>query len=410
MTLDSSLSRRSFLSAAAAGALGLRAVRSCAPGAGSGGGAGDEDRVLFVGTYTTGDRSKGIYRLRMARDSGALHGLDAVAATENPSFLVPAPDGRALYAVNEVAQYEGQPTGAVSAFARDRATGALTLLGRRPSAGAAPCYLALDRRARFLFVANYTGGSVAVLPIGADGGVGDATAVVRHAGSGADPKRQGAPHAHCIVPDPSNRFVLVADLGLDRVLVYRFDERAGTLSPAPAAQGTLAPGAGPRHLVFHPGGRALYVANELDSTVTTFRYDPDTGALDALQTISTLGAPIPGAPSAPRNAPADVHVHPSGRFLYLSNRGQDGIAAFAIDPATATLRPLQHVSTEGAWPRNFALDPSGRFLLVANQRSDAIVVLRVDVDSGRLASTGQRIEIPAPSCIRFLDEGAGAWR
>ncbi|HET9011898.1 MAG TPA: lactonase family protein [Gemmatimonadaceae bacterium] len=404
MMPESPLSRRSFLSAAAAGALGLRAMRSCATG-GAGGGGGSADRVLYVGTYTTGGRSAGIYMLRMARETGALHGLEPVATTENPSFLAAVPSGRAIYAVNEVAEYGGKPTGTVSAFARDPETGALTPLDRRSSQGAAPCYVTLDRGGRFLLVANYGGGSVAVLPIRAGGGLGDATAVVRHAGHGADPKRQGAPHAHCIVPDPANRFLLVADLGLDRILVYGFDERAGTLSPAPVAQGALAPGAGPRHLVFHPGGRAVYVTNELDSTVTTFRYHPDTGALDPVQTISTLDAP-----SAQRNAPADVHVHPSGRFLYLSNRGADGIAAFAIDPATFMLRPLQHVSTEGAWPRNFALDPDGRFLLVANQRADAIVVLRVDGESGRLTSTGERIALPAPTCIRFVDESAGAWR
>jgi 6-phosphogluconolactonase len=403
MTTDAPLSRRSFLSAAAAGALALRAGGGCAPGARRGGRTDGGDRLVYVGTYTTDDRSAGIYALRMARDSGAVHGLEAVARTENPSFLAMAASGRALYAVNEVAESDGAPTGGVSAFARDRTTGALTLLGRRASGGANPCYVTLDRSGRHLLVANYTGGSVAVLPVLADGGIGEATAVVQHVGRGADPRRQSAPHAHCIVPDPANRFVLVADLGLDRVLVYRFDHRAGTL--AAVSHAALAPGAGPRHLVFHPDGRAVYVANELDSTVTTFRYDPATGSLAALQTIPTLGAP-----SAQRNAPADLHVHPSGRVLYLSNRGADGVAAFAIDRASAQLRPLQHVATEGAWPRNFALDPSGRFLLVANQRSDSIVVLRIDADTGRLASTGQRIEVPAPTCIRFVDEADGAWR
>ena len=408
MTDDFSLSRRSFLSAAAAGALGLRAMRSCASGTGGSGGGGESgERLLYVGTYTTGDRSKGIYPLRMARDTGALRMADAPpTATENPSFLVPAPSGRALYAVNEVTTYGGRPTGTVSAFARDRESGALTAIGeRRESRGAAPCYLSLDRSGRFLFVANYVGGSVAVLPILADGALGDATSSVQHAGRGPHPQRQTGPHAHCIVPDPANRFVLVADLGIDRVLVYGFDDRAGVLSRAPVAEGVLAPGAGPRHLVFHPGGRAVYVTNELDSTVTTFRYDPATGALAATQTVPALGEPFAG-----RNAPADVHVHPSGRFLYMSNRGPDSISAFAIDRATLGLRLVQSVSTEGAWPRNFALDPSGRFLLVANQRSDSVVVLRVDPETGRLASTGQRIEIPAPTCLRFADEAAGAWR
>jgi 6-phosphogluconolactonase len=342
----------------------------------------------------------------MARDSGELTLVSTVAATENPSFVLPTPDGRALYAVNEVATYAGEASGAVSAFARDRGpTAALRPLGQRSSHGAAPCYLSFDRAGRFLLVANYGGGSVSVLPILDGGALGEATSHVQHEGHGADPKRQAAPHAHCIVAAPDNRFVLVADLGLDAVLVYAFDARAGTLSRTPVARGALAPGAGPRHLVFHPGGRAVYVTNELDSTVTTLRYDPASGALDALQTVPTLAEPFAG-----RNAPADVHLHPSGRFLYLSNRGHDSIAAFAIDPATFTLRLLETLPTEGAWPRNFALDPSGRFLLVANQRADSVVVLRVDGDTGRLASTGQRLEIPAPTCLRFADEAGGAWR
>lgn len=413
------LSRRSFLSVAAAGALlGVRAAQGCASGPRGGSGAGAE-RSLYVGTYTTGGKSRGIHALRMSRGSGALRvaGDDDGAATENPSFVLPAPNGRALYAVNEVAEHEGKPGGTVSAFARGARgggggrgrgdDGSLAPLGAaRESHGASPCYLSLDRAGRFLLVANYGGGSVAVLPIvGADGSLGEATSVVRHAGHGADPRRQAAPHAHCIVADPANRFVLVCDLGLDAVLVYAFDGRAGTLSGAPVARGPLAPGAGPRHLVFHPQGRAVYVTNELDSTVTTFRYDADRGALDALETLPALGVPF-----ASRNAPSDVHVHPSGRFLYLSNRGHDSVAAFAVDPTTFTLRHLQDIPTEGAWPRSFALDPDGRFLLVANQRSDSVAAFAVDADTGRLSFTGQRIAVPAPSCLRFADEADGAWR
>ena len=401
------LSRREFLWVIATGALGLRALRGCAtPSASLGAVDAGGDRFLYAGGYTAGGHGEGIYLLRMARDTGALTLEGVAAATENPSFVVPAPDGRALYAVNEVAQFGGRPTGTVSAFARDVHSGALTAIGaRRDSRGAAPCYLSLDRRGRFLFVANYGGGSVAVLPILEDGSLGEATSSVQHEGRGADPKRQAAPHAHCIVAAPDNRFVLVADLGLDAILVYAFDARAGTLSQSPVARGALAPGAGPRHLVFHPGGRAVYVTNELDSTVTTFCYDAARGALDAVQTVATLGEPF-----ASRNAPSDVHLHPSGRFLYLSNRGHDSVAVFAIEPATLALRLVHTVPTEGSWPRNFALDPSGRFLLVANQRADSVVVLRVDGDTGRLTSTGQRIEIPAPTCLRFADEAAGAWR
>jgi 6-phosphogluconolactonase len=218
---------------------------------------------------------------------------------------------------------------------------------------------------------------------------------VQHQGSGPDPARQAAPHAHCILPDPGNRHVLVVDLGMDAVLAYRLDDRTGKLTPV-ATGAALRPGAGPRHLVFDPAGRFAYVANELDSTITAFRYDGERGALDEVQTT----AASPGG-TVPANHPADVHVASSGRFLYVSNRGDDTIAAFAIDGATGRLTPVQQISSGGKSPRNFALDPSGRFLLAANQRSDSIVGFRVDPESGRLTPTGATVEVASPVCIRF---------
>ena len=378
--------RRAFLFVA------VRTTTARAPG------PPDDDgrRRLYVGTFTEGSPSEGIYRLSMDPASGALGEPELAARTVNPSFLAVAPDGGALYAVNEVAELDGEPTGAVSAFARDPATGALAPLGRVRSGGASPCHVTLDRAGRFLLVANYAGGSVAVLPVGTHGDVGEAVAVARHEGRGVDPARQSAPHAHCAIPDPANHFVLVADLGLDRVIVYRFDASRGALSPRPAAAADLADGAGPRHLAFHPVGQVVYVANEVDSTVTALRYDPASGALAELQTIAAVSET-----AATRNFPADLHVHPTGRFLYVSNRGHDSIAVFAIDRTTRRLRPLQLVPTGGAWPRAFALDPSGRFLLVANQRSDSVVVFRVDEASGRIAATGARVEVPVPTCVRF---------
>lgn len=354
-----------------------------------------EDPV-YVGTYTHGGQSKGIYLLKMTRGTGALRIVGLVAETVEPSFLTVSPNGRFVYSVNETTEFDGKPSGAVSAFARDRATGKLTFLNSMPSGGGAPCYITLDRAGKFVLVANYVGGSIAVFPIRKDGGVGDSTAFLRHMGRGADPERQSSPHAHCIMPDPANRFVLVADLGLDRVLVYRFDARAGKLSEEPAERLATAPGAGPRHLAFHPSGRIVYVVNELDSTVSTLRYDRATGALEMLQTVPSLAEPMTG-----RNAPADIHVHPSGRFLYMSNRGHDSIAAFAIDKRTSTLQPLQWEPTGGNWPRNFAIDPSGRFLFVANERSNTIVTHRIDTRTGKLTPTGQTLELPAPVCIRF---------
>ena len=354
-----------------------------------------EDAV-YVGTYTHDGQSKGIYLLKMTRGTGALRIVGLVAETVEPSFLTISPNGRFVYSVNETTEYENKPSGAVSAFARDRATGNLTFLNRVPSGGGAPCYITLDRAGKFVLVANYVGGSVAVFPILKDGKIGDASSFLQHVGNGPDPDRQSSPHAHCIMPDPANRFILAADLGIDRILVYRFDARAGKLSATPANEAVMAPGAGPRHLAFHPSGRIVYVVNELDSTVSTLRYDTATGGLSILQTVPSLRERMTG-----RNAPADVHVHASGRFLYMSNRGVDNIAVFAIDKRTSMLQPLQFEPTGGNWPRNFAIDPSGRFLFVANERSSTIVTHRIDTRTGRLTPTGQTLELPSPVCLRF---------
>ncbi|MEJ7813003.1 MAG: lactonase family protein, partial [Gemmatimonadaceae bacterium] len=308
---DVALSRRDFLGAVALGSAGLRTA----------GGAGGDDAAapfVYVGTYTNDGRSRGIHRYRMHPDSGALRPAGAVTVAANPSFLAVHPNRRFLYAVNEITEFEGQPSGAVTSFAVDQQTGALTPLNQRASHGGAPCYVTIDRTGRFALVANYVGGSVAILPIRADGSVGEATSVVQHTGSGPHPERQRSPHAHCIVVDTANRHALVADLGTDRVTAYPFDARRGTLTQAGASHAALTPGAGPRHLAFHPSGRVVYVANELDSTLSALRYTPETGALGEMQTIPLI------TPAAQRNAPADVHVAPSGRFLYLSNRGQDG--------------------------------------------------------------------------------------
>jgi 6-phosphogluconolactonase len=382
------LSRRDFFGVTALGVAGLRTSLRVDERAA-------EDSV-YVGTYTHDGKSKGIYLLKMTRATGALRTVGLVAETIEPSFLTLSPNGRFVYAVNETTEYEGKPSGAVSAFARDSATGNLTFLDRVPSGGGAPCYITLDRTAKFVLVANYVGGSVAVFPILKGGRLGEATAFVQHAGHGPDADRQSSPHAHCIMPDPANRHVLAADLGLDRVLVYAFDARAGKLSATPVTQVVMAPGAGPRHLALHPSGRIVYVVNELDSTVATLRYEAKMGALTVLQTVPSLSEPMGG-----RNAPADIHVHPSGRFLYMSNRGHDSIAAFVIDKRTSTLQPLQWEPTGGNWPRNFAIDPSGRFLFVANERSSTIITHRIDARTGKLTPTGQSLELPSPVCIRF---------
>jgi len=386
---ENPLSRRDFLATTAVGLAGYAA-------GGAGGAGGADEPLVHVGTYTEGGRRDGVYRFRMNRVDGTLRPAGAAAAGDNPSFLAMHPTRGFLYAVNEVTEYGGEPSGAVSAFAVDPGTGQLTLLNRQSSRGGAPCYVSVDDTGRFALVANYVGGSVAVLPIAEDGRLGEAAAVVQHRGSGPNAKRQKGPHAHCVILDPSNRFALAADLGIDRIMVYRFDARAGTLTPAAVPFAALPPGAGPRHLAFHPTGRVLYVVNELDLTLGVFGYDAATGALTAVQMLPILSERPAGEAIA-----ADLHVLPSGRFLYASVRGDDSIAVFAVDQGAGTLTPVQRVSTSGDWPRNFAIDPTGRFLLVANQRSNTIVGFHVDPATGRLAETGQRLEVPAPVCIRF---------
>lgn len=392
MTVDDRWTRRDFLSTAAFGAVGFGAVgfagvrTSRRPAA---------ERLAYIGTYTTDARSEGIYRLMLDTTSGAMR-LDGVAAkSSNASYLTLHPNGRALYAVNELSEFRGEEAGGVSAFSVDRATGRLSLINQESSHGKAPCYISTDRDGRVVFVANYGGGSVTSIPLRRDGGLQTAKSVVRHQGSGPDPARQMSPHAHCILPDPANRYVLAVDLGTDAILTYRLDQRTGGISIVTTGAATK-PGAGPRHLTFHPGGRYVYVVNELDSTLAAFTYDAQRGALNEVQV--TAASP---EGTTPNNHPADIHVAPSGRFLYVSNRGDDTIVVFAIDAATGQLNPVQTVQTGGRAPRNFVIDPSGRFLLVANQRSDLIVGFRVDTASGRLTPTGSTIEVPVPVCVKF---------
>jgi 6-phosphogluconolactonase len=244
--------------------------------------------------------------------------------------------------------------------------------------------------------ANYTGGSVAVLPVRPDGTLGMAIDVKQHEGSGIKEQQKG-PHAHCIILDRLERHAIAADLGIDKVMVYAFDRATGKLTPARQPWAELKAGAGPRHLTLHPSGRYLYVISELDSTMTAFRYNEFNGALVPIETVSTLPSDFSGTSYC-----ADVHVSRSGKFLYGSNRGHDSIVVFEIDSRTGKLKLVEHVSTEGKWPRNFTLDPTGQFLLVANQRTDNVVTFSIDATTGRLKPTGGVEEIPAPVCLKFL--------
>lgn len=351
---------------------------------------------VFVGTYTRRG-SKGIYAFQLDLASGIPSPIFLAAETVNPSFLALHPTHRFLYAVGEVSETGGARTGAVHAFALDPATGKLSFLNSQPSKGAGPCHLVVDGEGRHVLVANYSGGSVAVLPILSDGRLGEATAFIQHQGRSVHPQRQTAPHAHSINVDPANRFAFVADLGLDQVLIYRFDPHRGTLAPNDPPFAATAPGAGPRHFAFHPNGRFAYVINELNSTITAFRYDASRGSLSEIQTLSTLPEGFSG-----ENTTAEVQVHPSGRFLYGSNRGHDSIVLFAVDPETGLLQLVGHRSTQGRTPRHFGIDPTGTYLLAANQDSDTIVFFRIDPGTGQLQPTGQVVEVSMPVCVKMI--------
>ena len=386
-------SRRDFLAVSAVGLVALaRDPESLAQRAQP----RPEDDLLYVGTYTEGGRTDGIHLVRMNPRSGKLQLVGSVNAGPNPSFLAIHPNGRVLYAVNEVAKYEGKASGAVVSFAIAKDSGALTRRSGQPSEGAGPCYVSVDRDGKVVLVANYDSGSVALLPIHSDGSLAPSAQVVPHTGRGPNAERQEAPHAHCIVADPSNRFALSADLGADRVFVYRLDLDGKSLRHVEGGDAVMRPGAGPRHVAFHPTLPLVFVANELDSTVATLHFDAEHGALSPLDARSTLPAGWTGT-----NYPADIHVAPSGRTLYVSNRGHNSVAVFSIAKSTGALALEQVISTEGDWPRNFTLDPTGRWVLVANQKSNSIVVFARDKESGRLTPTGERMALPSPVCLRF---------
>ena len=351
---------------------------------------------MFVGTYTAKER-KGIYAYRFTPASSKLRSLGLVAETPNPSFLAIDPKERFLYAVNELEKYKGEPSGSVSAFAIDQKSGKLSLLNQVSSRGTDPCYISLDRSGKYVLVANYSSGSVAVFPVRKDGGLGEATSFVQHAGSGPNRERQEGPHAHWIGVTPDNRFAMSADLGIDKVLVYRFNEKTGELSANDPAFAQLEPGSGPRHIDFHPNGKFAYVLSELQSTVRSFAYDAEHGALTELQSIATIPKEFSGT-----NYPAELRVHPNGRFLFVSNRGHDSIAVFSIDQRKGTLTLVGDFSTQGKKPRNFQIDPSGSHLFVANQESGNIVVFNIDQETGKLTSTGQVLQVDSPVCLRFI--------
>jgi 6-phosphogluconolactonase len=357
-------------------------------------GASSASYLVYVGTYT-GPASKGIYVFRFDPSTGGATEPLLAAETKNPSFLAADPGGHFLYAVNEVSDYEGKKSGAVTAFSVG-GEGTLKFLNQVPSQGVGPCHVSLDKAGRHVLVANYDSGSVAVFPVTKDGKLGEATASIQHVGHGADPQRQEAAHAHQIRTSPDNHFVIAADLGLDQLLIYKFDSKKGTLTPNNPPYAKVEDASGARHFAFTPDGHFLYVLEEMRSAVSAFAYDAASGTLSHLQTISNVPDDFRGTKEA-----AEIVVHPSGKFLYASNRGHDSIAVFAI-AADGKLSNVEYARTEGKTPRGFALDPTGSYLLVGNQESNNIVIFRVDPKTGRLTVTGQPVHVPSPVSVEFV--------
>jgi len=349
---------------------------------------------VYIGTYT-GGQSKGIYLLRFDATTGKLASPELAAETTNPSFLAIHPKGQWLYAVGEVGNFGNKPEGVISAF-RMEETGKLSLINQQPSGGAGPCHLALDKTGKCLLVANYGSGSVSALPVESDGHLGAPSISIQHHGSSVNRQRQEGPHAHFIIPDPNNKFALVCDLGLDKVLVYRFEPAQASLTANDPPSVSLKPGSGPRHLAFHPNGRFAYVINELSSSIATFSYDSRTGTLKELETHSTLPPEFKG-----ENTCAEIQVHPSGQFVYGSNRGHNSIAVFRVNQKDGRLQRIENVAGGGKTPRHFGLDPSGTWLLVENQDSSDVVVFAIDTYTGHLTAKGEPFEVGAPVCLVF---------
>jgi 6-phosphogluconolactonase len=346
------------------------------------------ERVIYVGTYT-GEASKGIYAFTFDDRSGGLSPLGLVAETSSPSFLTASTDGKFLFAVNELQSFRGAPGGSVTSFAIDPATAKLTEISVQPSQGGSPCHLVLDQTGRYLAVANYSGGNFALFPVGADGRLQPATSVVdgtAHASA--------KPLGHMVGFDADNRFLVAADKGLDRMLVYRFDPSNGRLAANQPPAAALPAGSGPRHFAFHPNGTWLFTINELAATITTFSWDGKSGSLTTLSSVPTRPAGVDTGTTA------EIAVHPSGRFVYGSNRGHDSIAVFTVG-AGGALTLVEHESTRGQTPRNFALDPTGRWLIAANQRSNTLADFSIDQTTGRLSPAGPLTSVGSPVSIIF---------
>ena len=347
---------------------------------------------VYVGSYSKAEET-GIHHFKLDFGTGALTPAGGTSGVANPSFVTISPDKKFLYAIGETG---GKKGGAVVSFSIDEKTGALTKVSEGSSVGNGPCYVATDKTGKVVLVANYGGGSVASLPVSADGKLSEAGTFVQHKGSSVDKGRQSAPHAHSINVSPDNKFVMAADLGLDKILIYKLDADKGTMTPNDPPHAETPAGAGPRHFAFHPGGKFLYACGEMTSTVHAYAYDSAKGSLTLIHSLSTLPEPVKG------NSTAECLVHPTGKFVYVSNRGHDSIAIFKVDEESGKLTAAGHCPSGGKTPRNFNIDPTGQFLLAANQGSNNVVVFKIESSTGVPQPTGVQVSVPKPVCVKFL--------
>jgi len=358
--------------------------------------ASAQDNLVFFGTHSVGPQ-KGISVAHFNSETGILTKPELLIEAPAPAYFIIHPNGRNLYVCNSNDFAKGYTGQTISSYKIDPKDITLTFQNQQLSGGADPSYVCIDATERFLLTANYKGGSVAVIAIKPDGSLGEITANIKHSGRSVDTVRQTQPYAHSIKLDPSNRFALVADLGLDKLLVYRFDSKTGSLEENDPPFVKVSPGSGPRHISFHPNGKFVYLINEMASTVITYAWDSKTGKLTELQTSSTLPADFKG-----KNACAEIEVYPNGKFLYGSNRGHESLALFKINKRTGIISLIENIPTQGHSPRNFEFDPTKNWLIVTNHDSDNAMVFKIDKKSGHLTPNGTPLPIVYPFCIRFL--------
>lgn len=358
------------------------------------------DQLVYIGTYTNGkSTSKGIYVFGLDSKSGKLEPMGLAAEAKNPSFLAIAPNKKFLYAVSEGEGSEG----GVSSFALDQATGKLTFLNRQSSKGAGPCHVSVDATGKVLMTANYGSGHIASLPIKDDGSLGEAASFyLQGPASNADPKRQKGPHAHSVNVDQGNKFAFACDLGCDKIFIYRLDPATAKLTPNDPPFASVPPGGGPRHFAFHPGGKFAWANNEMTLTVTGFSYDAGKGTLTPIETVSTLP---PGVPVIPAYSTAETQAHPGGKFVYVSNRGHDTIACYRVDPSSGKLTFIECAPSIVQTPRNFGIDPTGQWLIAGGNSGGGIAVFAIDQETGKLNPTGQRFDVDAAVCVKYLKRG-----